>query len=260
MKKFFFFLISLLSAVTLLGQTTATNFVSTDCSGTSHNLFSELDSGKVVVIVWAMPCPGCIAGSSTVQTKVQSYTTSNPGVVRFYLVDDYGNTTCHTLDVWAYNNNIFANAEFSDSTIRMSDYGVAGMPKIVILGGPNHSIFYNHSGTPTTDTLQTAINNAIIAAGTAGIVNNSDLNTELKLFPNPTLSNAKIKYSLYKSADVSLEIINLLGEKIKTFSLGIQAAGQQEYLINLESLSNGIYFTKLKVGESSQIVELTISH
>ena len=35
-------------------QNNATDFTALDCDGVSHHLFSELDSGKVIVIAWVI--------------------------------------------------------------------------------------------------------------------------------------------------------------------------------------------------------------
>ena len=49
----------------------------------------EQDAGKVVVIAWPMPCGSCIAPCLSAYTEVQNYTSSYPGRVLYYLVDDY---------------------------------------------------------------------------------------------------------------------------------------------------------------------------
>ena len=64
---------------------TATNFNTADCSSVSHDLFSELDAGKIIVITWVMPCGSCIAPAATASTVVSGY--SDPNVL-FYLCDD----------------------------------------------------------------------------------------------------------------------------------------------------------------------------
>lgn len=256
MKKLFPFFIAFFTLAALSAQTTATNFTCNDCSGNSHTLFTELDSGKVIVLIWVMPCPGCIAGGLAVDSITKSYAISNPGIVKFYLADDFANSVCHNISSWVNLNNLSPDAEFSDTAISMAHYGTAGMPKIIVLGGSSHTVFYNQSGTPSAIALQTAINNALSA--NAGIIERDNNKMGLTLFPNPALNNSKIKYTLARSADVTIEVMNLLGKKIKTFSLGIQSAGKQEYQINLESLSNGLYFTRLTAGEISEIVEVTV--
>ena len=258
MKKLLLIFSALFTSAILQAQTTASNFNCNDCAGLSHTLFNELDSGKVIVITWVMPCSACIAGASTAATTAHGYATSNPGIVKFYLMDDYGNTICHTLGSWASTNSITADAEFSDATINMADYGSTGMPKTVVLGGINHTVFYNQSGTPSTSALQAAINSAL--SSNTGIIENNNIKMGLSVFPNPALNNAKIKYTLTKLAEVSIEMMNVLGKKIKTVSLGTQSVGKQEYLIDLESISNGIYFARLNAGGTSEIIEFTVTH
>ena len=55
MKQSLLVLLSLFISVLALPQTNATDFSVDDCNGEFHNLFTELDAGKVVVIAWVMP-------------------------------------------------------------------------------------------------------------------------------------------------------------------------------------------------------------
>ena len=55
---------------------------------------------------------------------------------------------------------------FSSSSISMSDYGSSGMPKVVVLGNANHSVFYNENDDKITfNGVQNAINNALLPVG-----------------------------------------------------------------------------------------------
>lgn len=236
---------------------TAVDFTATDCNSTSHTLFTELNAGKVIVITWVMPCNACIAGASTASSTVQNM--GNPNVV-FYLVDDYGNSTCSTLNSWKTTYSITANAVFDNSgnVIKMADYGPTGMPKTIVLGGNTcHSVFFNYNGTPSSSALQTAINNALTPC--TGVIENNAVSMGLNVFPNPVSSTATVNYTLTKSTVVTVEVMNELGEKINVISLGNQSAGKQEYKFNLESLSAGVYFVKLSAGEASETIKLTVT-
>ena len=233
---------------------TATNWTVNDCAGNSHTLFSELDAGKVVVISWAMPCWACIGPIQTAANTVVGF--ANPNVV-FYLCDDYGNSPCSTINSWASTNSITTNAKFSNAAIDMTDYGTAGMPKTVVLGGTSHTVYYNVNGTNSQSNLQTAINNAL-SSGTA-IVENNNAGLGLSIFLNPDVTTAKINYTLTTASEVKIDITNILGEKVSTVSLGKQSSGKQEYEIDLESLSAGSYFIKLNAGEVSETTKLTIT-
>ena len=132
MKLRILLLFSLLQTIAF--AQTATDFTANDCDGTSHNLFTELNSGKVIVICWVMPCSACKGPALTTQNVVNSYLTSHPHTVYMYMCDDYANTTCTSLDSWRNNNGITSATLFSDAAINMADYGGNGMPKIVVIG------------------------------------------------------------------------------------------------------------------------------
>lgn len=244
-----------ISGITL-SQTTATDFTAADCNNTSHTLFSELNSGKVVVITWVMPCGACINGASTAASTVQGYASSNPGKVVFYLVDDYANTNCSTLKSWASTNSITANAVFSNASISMSNYGTDGMPKTIVVGGSSHSVYYNENGNGNAADLKTAIDKALIASG---IGENMKADFKLTVFPNPVSENLSISYSLPQTANIKLEIVNVLGKKIKDLVDAKQVVGQQTLSISSENLIPGIYFLKITSENNAQFVKFLVS-
>ncbi len=236
---------------------TAVNFNLNDCQGNNHDLYTELDAGKVVVITWVMPCSACIGVASSVANTVQGYATSDPGRVVFYLVDDYANTACNTLTSWASTNSITTDAIFSNTGISMTDYGTAGMQKTVILGGTSHMVFYNQVGAVTVSTMQTAINNALLT----GIAVNPSIIGGMDLFPNPVNGNAStLNYSLTQNSDVNIDIYNTLGEKVKSVTIAKQTIGKHESAIDLTGFSNGTYIIKLTAGESSQTTKFVVAN
>ena len=137
------------------------DFTVKDCDAKEHHLFDELDAGKVVVIAWVMPCATCITDPLATFNIVQTYTTSHPGRIEFYLVDDYANTSCSGLKGWAKAYGLEDATKFSDAAISMNDYGVDGMPKIVVLGGSEHRIFFNKNSS--SEGVKEAINLALEA-------------------------------------------------------------------------------------------------
>lgn len=140
---------------------TATNFTEDDCEGISHTLFDELDQGKIIVIAWVMPCASCSYFGSSAYDAVQSFNESHPGIVEFYLTDDYANTSCSNISNWGTSNNMEHHTAFSSTAINMSDYGTDGMPKVVVLAGAEHRILYNeNNGSITYDGVESAINSA----------------------------------------------------------------------------------------------------
>lgn len=257
MKKVLFTVCVAMSGIAAIGQTTATNFTVNDCSGASHDLFTELNSGKVVVIAFVMPCSSCIGPSLSAYNEVQNYASTNPGRVVFYLADDVGTTSCTSLTNWANTNGMTGIPVFSNTAVKEADYGTGGMPKIVVLAGTSHDIIFTQNGGLNVTNFDNAINQGLVA----GITENSKADFKLALFPNPsTTSKTTISYTLKESSDVTVEVYNSIGAEVKTATFEKQPAGKNESVLDFETLSNGVYFVKIKSGGASQVLKFTVSH
>jgi len=83
-------------------------------------------------------------------------------------------------------------------------------------------------------------------------------NNQLSIFPNPSNSSVTIVYWLNVSDVITLEVYNVLGEKVSTIvSNEKQASGKHEYSFN--PAAAGIYFVKMQTGEkvyAEKLVEL----
>jgi hypothetical protein len=228
-----------------------------DCNSVNHDLFTELDAGNVIVLCWVMPCASCIGGASTDATSVQSFAASYPGRVKYYMSDDSGNTPCNSLTLWASTNGIHPDACFSNSSINMADYGGPGMPKTVVLGGTSHTVFYNVNGPVNSTALEAAINNALAATG---IADQAITLSGINLFPNPVNNNTTVlSYDLIQNADVTVDVYDIFGAKVKSISAGNQIPGKHELTLDLSTVSNGVYFISLGAGEASLTTKFIIA-
>jgi len=237
------------------GQT-ATNFTCNDCAGTSHTLFNELDAGKVIVLCWVMPCSACTGPSLTTYNVVQSFQAAHPGKVVMYVVDDYANTSCVSLTSWANSIGLANTTKFSNPAIQMTDYGSDGMPKIVVLGGSAHTVFYNVNNTVSGSALQAAINAAI---SVTGIAETNGQDVALTITPNPVSQTAMVRYSIKESSSVSIELFNLSGDRVYSSLPGTLAAGDHEVLLDVSGLAAGEYVLRLTADGHSNIGNLIVS-
>lgn len=242
MKKIYLLLLTFISTINF-GQT-ATNFNVNDCSGNNHDLFTELNSGKVIVICWVMPCSACIAPSLSAYTQVQNYQSSHPNKVLFYLVDDYANTSCPTLTSWALTNGMPNSTFFSNAAINMNDYGSTGMPKIVVLGGANHLVFDNQNNSLNTTQFNNAINQALLASSIS-VKENQGKTINYSIYPNPVEDNKIIISGDFTADDkTSMELYNILGSQVK--SLSYTELDKNKYEITLDrQIKNGVYFLNI---------------
>ena len=255
MKKIILSLLSIFISAHLTFSQTAVNFTVNDCNGNSTDLFSLLDSGKIVVMTWVMPCGACIGVALDAYTTCKSYATSNPGKIVFYLIDDYGNTSCNTLTDWASTNEVGADACFSNTAISMSDYGSTSMQKTVVLGGSSHSVYYTVNGSINTTSMEDAINTAL---STSSIHEKNMGDFKLNVFPNPATGELSISYSLLKSDKVKIEVVNMLGEKITNVENQNETIGQHQLYFDLTGLKAGIYFLQINTRSTTQQVKFIV--
>ena len=68
---------------------------------------------------------------------------------------------------------------------------------------------------------------------------------DFSFYPNPVSQNLKLNVNLSKRASAQLEIINSNGMVVKNRHLGQLEPGENQILLSINDLSNGIYFIKL---------------
>lgn len=252
------FLFTLLFVSNLIFAQTATNFTCKDCAGVEHNLFSELEAGKVIVLCWVMPCGTCLGPSLTTYNVVQSYQSQYPGKVIMYAVDDYANTSCTSLNSWVNGNNMTNTTKFSNTAIKMMDYGSNGMPKVVVLAGAEHKVYYNANNTVNSTNLQTAINLAI--SETTGINDNISNPIKANIYPNPISSTANLNVNFEENTSVEIYITNQLGQKLNTIFKGNVIKGDNKFEINTNELNKGLYYINIKHNNETSVLKMMVLH
>lgn len=230
MKKFIFTIAAVCSLIASQAQT-APDFTATDCNGTSHNLYTELAAGKVVVLTWVMPCGSCVAGGNAAENAVESFATSHPGKVEFWMIDDFGDTPCGSLSSWANTNGITKPVFFGNSgnAIDENDFGGSGMPHVVVIS-PNKNIAYNKMNGATND--QPGITAAITQGLTLSV---PQIKAEdIDISPNPATNVVRISYT---KAIKEVKIIAANGQVVIEQSF----SNKHNPSIDINSLASGVY-------------------
>ena len=250
MKKVLSIVAFLLVTATISnGQTTATDFTGVDCLGGSHNLFTDLDNGKVIVLVWVMPCSGCVNGAKAADSARQSLAASIPAGVFMYLICDGPPNDCTTLQSWASTNHLGHPAMFGNASneIDQSNYGGLGMPHIVVVG-PNHTIYFNQKDS-TGVGVYSAVQNAINVATN---VHNVSENLKFSIAPNPALQQ------IFINCEIPIEsifITSMTGEIVKTVSFD---KGKLNPVIVLSGMAKGVYAIRITdIGGNSAMQIMT---
>jgi hypothetical protein len=238
---------------------TATNWTVTDCSGASHELFADLDAGKVAVIIWVMPCANCINKALETQTEVRNALAANAGKVVFYLADDIGNTNCSTMETWASQNAITDAIVITSKAVSMKPYGEAGMPKVLVAGGSEHKVFYNQNAPNiTANGIRDGISAALAAP--TGIEKNILQEMPVTLFPNPSGNSTRIKINVVKETKYKIDVVNVAGQVVSKITDGNLSAGAIEFTVDTSLLADGTYFISIDNGDKKIQEKLIVAH
>lgn len=259
MKSLIILIFAFGSIFTGISQT-AVNFNCNDCDGVNHDLFTDLDNGKVVVICWVMPCASCIPPSKTAYNVAMSYESSHPGRVLFYLADDLGSTPCNYINSWANTNDILASAtsfRFSDPSIDMNDYGTPGMPKIVVIGCNTHHVFYNLNTTVSDKALQNAIDTALNCS--SGIKDSKGKTSEVKIYQSHTGNELTVDFTAISNAQLKINFYNIYGSIIPAATIIEKYfQGSNSITIGTGMLKKGMYILDIVLEDKSFVRKIVI--
>jgi len=98
--------------------------------------------------------------------------------------------------------------------------------------------------------------NIDITTGTKDI---SEMMEDVTLFPNPSAGSCALKFNLSQAKTLTINIFNILGEKVYIHSKNLYEEGNQEIKLNTNHLSNGIYIVQISDGTRAINKQLVIS-
>ncbi|MCS6916466.1 MAG: choice-of-anchor J domain-containing protein [Chitinophagales bacterium] len=79
----------------------------------------------------------------------------------------------------------------------------------------------------------------------------------LAVYPNPATDESVLHYRLSAPAQVSYEIRNAIGQLVQSENLGLRS-GEQQTMVDISKLSDGVYFVTLRVGQNSFTEKLVV--
>jgi hypothetical protein len=77
-------------------------------------------------------------------------------------------------------------------------------------------------------------------------------------YPNPFNPITTIEFDLPNNSDVTLNIFNVLGEKVETLVSDRLTAGSYSYHFNASNLASGIYLYRLEASEFIEIRKMVL--
>ena len=86
-----------------------------------------------------------------------------------------------------------------------------------------------------------------------GIKENNAINDYdvLQNYPNPASGLTTVNVNIRKTSDLSLEVVNMMGQVVMTVDAGVAQPGMNRIKFDVSNLTSGAYFYTVKAGESS---------
>jgi hypothetical protein len=201
--------------------------------------WSIINGAKVFVNVIAKPLGEILPGSDlklhivAVENSVAHAAQSN-GETTFYDVDRKMITGENGLDI-----------RMDTITNYSANWAILDVPAAPVDPTDLNIIAFVQDNT-TGQVLQAAIELAPTPNAVREIKTGEQL---LSVYPNPFKGTTNISVTLSESKQVSLEVYNLVGERVFSVNKGELNAGLHTVQLDGSSLSSGMYFVNVRVGE-----------
>lgn len=235
------------------------DFKMTDCNDKMHHLYSELDSGNVVIMEFFMTnCASCNAAGALLKPMIKRLKAKYGDKVRFFQTAYVNSYSCTTVKKWVNDGgyNTVGSVPFDSGAVQVAHYGGMGMPTVVVAAGKQHLLLFNSQGFVAKDTtkVSTAIHNFFKSP--TGI-EDVELTVSATVFPNPTSEELTIAIEAKESGVLQLEIASLTGQTIKKLTEEKVQAGSWNKTFTT-SLPNGVYLIRGRLNQTPLNKKITV--
>lgn len=115
----------------------------------------------------------------------------------------------------------------------------------------HHQEFSLNGGNPS-------VSYEVWYADPAAVATTEGAFANLEVYPNPTKGNAQLAYRLDIADRVEIEVVSILGERVRMITVGEQPAGKHQFDLGTEGLAKGMYLVRLSSSQGSVTRKLTI--
>ena len=239
-------------------QTTAMDFTKMDCAGQNHQLFSELDSGNLVIMEFIMTCNSCIAAGHALETMVANLQAEYPNRVRWYQMAYTNSYTCASMTAWK-NTNGFTSAVFDQGAALVAYYGGFGMPTVAVAAGSGHDVLFSNVGFSISDTTAIGIAARNFFATSSTVELPSSIQS-FRAYPSPANTSLSVSLNLNESGELMIQLVDLSGKEIMKAAAEPVSKGVVERNLDVSNVASGIYLVKATINGKSVIERIKISH
>ncbi len=256
------------------GTALTTTFTMKDLNNNSYDLFTMLNAGKHVIMdlsaTWCGPC-WSYHSTHVLDNYYDKYGPTGTSVkdaqVFLYEVDpsttlaDVNGTTSATQGNWAAGTTHPICNETSTSSVvgaflapGTTSYGV---PAVFVVC-KNKQLYKISTGITT----EAGVRSFVASKCGVGPLQNGevmDMGFSYNLYPNPASDESILHLNLEEELNVSLDVINSLGQKVYSVNPQLMT-GMHDVQLPTASWANGMYFLKLQAGKRNVQARLLVQH
>ncbi len=262
MKKSFYLSLIIFCSLNISFAQTAVDFEGLDCNGNYHHLFSDLDSGKAVAIIFYMQnCGSCPPVAKKIQAMANNINTQMPDMVRAYAFPYVNSTTCTYSATWTSTNSLPLFMPYDSGAVQVAHYGGFGMPTVVLLGGMDHRVLFSTLSFSTSDT--TLMRDSIMALNNdmnpSAVSNLPSVVSSFSVFPNPATNGTYISLTFSEAANAIIDVSDVSGKQIALVA-NEKLCGTTRKEFDTSNLPAGNYFVRVSTSGKTITQKLTVSH
>jgi hypothetical protein len=227
-------------------RSTAPDFSTTFTDGTNVNLYTTLNSGNTVMLdffftTWSY----CQSYAGTIETSYVNHGSGSGNIKYWGISDRDGNAAINTYKTTYGITNPCAgtagNGNYIINTLYAGSFNFLGFPTYSVIC-PNKTINWDCNYPPTATGFNTYYTNC---GGSAVVEFNPKSTKFTTIYPNPASERTTIDFYLDNTANVSIEVYNVTGQKVFTIAQQNLNAGFNYTVLPLDEFSNGMYIIKL---------------
>lgn len=249
MKKIYSFILFIAALSTVeessAQQTVAYDFTMNDCSGNMHHLFSELDSGNVVIMeLFMLSCSPCVDAGNELEPMFQNLKATCSNKIIFYHMGYTNSYTCSQITNWV-STNLYSSIPIDSGAVQTAYYGGMGMPTIAVMAGNTHKVLHTTVGYTSGDTAIIADSIRTFFGCSGANVYDYSNSSAVSIYSNPSNGIFTLDVGRQMTDTKQIIIYNVYGESVYSTSVN----SHQSSVIDISSQPNGVYFLRGKSEE-----------
>ncbi|MEM1219634.1 MAG: redoxin domain-containing protein [Bacteroidota bacterium] len=235
----------------------APDFSIVDTKGDPHTLYMDyLDQGKTVVLdLFFVNCPPCNDLAPLLEPLYQEWG-AGQGDVEFFSITGVDNNA--SIDGFKAQHGVTfpaagteGNGPATEQPYTSNQFGTfLGYPTLVVIA-PDRTVTFDVWGGSMSETVD-LLDQAIEATGaekpnTNSVEELAGSNFNMSITPNPVVDAAMVDFQLKEQSDVQVELVNAVGQTVRTVFNGSMNAGFNQVSLFADDLVAGSYLVVVRV-------------